>query len=122
MKTTTSKKTSPKPKVKTRPYDVANYLKTDEDCALYLEAVIQESDGNGEAIACALGDIARARGMTQIARDTGISREGLYKALSGEGNPAFDTILKVVNALGLRLHATTAQKTRAIKKPRLRHA
>lgn len=105
MKKVSRKKTATKSKIKTRPYDVAAYLKNDEDCAHYLDAVFKECDGDSEAIARALGDIARARGMTQMARETGISREGLYKALSGEGNPAFDTIIKVVHALNLQLHA-----------------
>ncbi len=72
----------------------------------YLEACLEEADGDAAFVAKALGDIARAKGMTQVARDSGLSRESLYKALSGERSPNFDTILKVVEALGLRLHAT----------------
>lgn len=93
------------PKTKTRTYDAASYLKTEEDCALYLQAVIDESDGDPALIVEALGDIARARGMMQLAREVGITREGLYKALSSEGNPSFATIIKVCKALGLKLHA-----------------
>lgn len=94
------------PKTKTRPYDAATYLKTEEDCALYLQAAIDEAEGDPTLIVSALGDIARARGMMQLARETGVSREGLYKALSPEGNPSFATIAKVIEALGLRLHAS----------------
>jgi probable addiction module antidote protein len=86
----------------TRPYDTAEYLKTDTDMAAYLEAALE--DGDPALVAAALGDIARAKGMAQLARDTGLGRESLYKALSAEGNPEFATILKVVRALGLRLH------------------
>ncbi|MFA6972130.1 MAG: addiction module antidote protein [Gallionella sp.] len=92
----------------TTPYDSADYLKTEEDMALYLEACFEEAGDDPAFIAKALGNIARARGMTQLARDTGLGREGLYKALSTEGNPSFATILKVINALGLRLHAGVA--------------
>ena len=92
----------------TTPYDTADYLKTEEDMALYLEACFEEAGDDPAFIAKALGNIARARGMTQLARDTGLGREGLYKALSTEGNPSFATILKVINALGLRLHAGVA--------------
>ena len=77
--------------------------------AAYLEACLDEAKGDAAFIAKALGDIARARGMAQVARDSGLSRESLYKALSGERSPDFDTILKVVSALGLRLHAEPAQ-------------
>jgi probable addiction module antidote protein len=95
-------------KTKTTRYDVAEHLRTPEEMAAYLEACLDEAEGDAAFIAKALGDIARARGMTQVARDTGLSRESLYKALSGERSPDFDTILKVVNALGLRLHAEAA--------------
>jgi probable addiction module antidote protein len=84
-------------------YDTADYLNTSDDMALYLEACLEENDP--ALIAHALGVIARARGMTQLAKDTGISREGLYKALSADGNPEFATILKVTRALGIKLHA-----------------
>ncbi|MBU6179954.1 MAG: putative addiction module antidote protein [Verrucomicrobia bacterium] len=76
--------------------------------AAYLEACFEEAGDDAAFIAKALGDIARAKGMTQIARDTGLSRESLYKALSGERTPGFDTILKVIQALGLKLHAEAA--------------
>ncbi|WP_432785343.1 addiction module antidote protein [Cyanobium sp. BSA11S] len=88
------------------PYDVAEHLRTPEEMAAYLEACIEEADGDAAFIAKALGDIARAQGMTQVARDSGLSRESLYKALSGERSPSFDTILKVVTALGLKLSAS----------------
>ena len=96
-------------KTKTTRYDVAEHLRTPEEMAAYLEACLDEANGDAAFIAKALGDIARARGMAQVARDTGLSRESLYKALSGERSPDFDTILKVVNALGLRLHAEAAR-------------
>jgi probable addiction module antidote protein len=89
-------------------YDTADYLKTDEDMVLYLDACIDEDIGDGSLIRTALGNIARARGMSQLARDTGISREGLYRALSAEGNPEFGTVMKVIRALGLKLHAEIA--------------
>ena len=95
-------------KTQTSPYDVVDYLTTPEDCAAYLDACIQESDGDAAFIARALGDIARAKGMTQVAKDAGLSRESLYKALSGERNPEFSTILKVTRALGVKLHAAVA--------------
>lgn len=93
-------------KTKTRAWDVAEHLETEEDMSAYLEAALAEGDPS--LVAAALGDIARAKGMAQIARETGLGRESLYKALSPEGNPEFATILKVIRALGLRLHATTA--------------
>jgi probable addiction module antidote protein len=93
-------------KTETHPWDPAEHLETDEDMAAYLEAALEDGDPN--LVAAALGDIARAKGMTQIARETGLGRESLYKALSPEGNPEFATVLKVVRALGLRLHAATA--------------
>ena len=91
--------------IKTLPYDVAETLRNPDEMAAYLEACIQEADGDAAFIAKALGDIARAQGMTEIARQTGLSRESLYKALSGERSPSFDTVLKVVSALGLKLCA-----------------
>ena len=93
-------------KTTTTLYDVAQHLRTPEEMAAYLEACIEEADGDAAFIAKALGDIARAQGMTQVARDSGLSRESLYKALSGERSPSFDTILKVVTALGLKLSAS----------------
>ena len=95
------------PKTKTRAWDPAEHLITDEDMAAYLEEALQE--GDSALIAAALGDIARAKGMSQIARDAGLGRESLYKALSADGNPEFATIMKVVSALGLQLHASPAQ-------------
>jgi probable addiction module antidote protein len=86
-------------------YDVAEHLRTAEDMVAYLEACLEEANGDAAFIAKALGDIARAKGMSQVARDAGLSRESLYKALSGERTPGFDTILKVIGALGLKLHA-----------------
>lgn len=85
-------------------WDAADDLKTEEDIALYFEACIEEDPGDGSLIRAALSDISRARGMTQLARDTGLSRDGLYSALSSEGNPSFATILKVTHALGLKLY------------------
>jgi probable addiction module antidote protein len=92
-------------KTTTTRYDVAEQLRTPEEMAAYLEACLEEANGDASFIAKALGDIARAKGMTQVARDAGLSRESLYKALSGERTPGFDTILKVIGALGLKLHA-----------------
>ena len=92
-------------KVKTRRWDPSEHLESDEDVAAYLEAALE--DGDPALIAAALGDIARAQGMSAIARKTGLGRESLYKALSPDGNPEFSTVLKVVRALGLRLHATS---------------
>ena len=92
-------------KTTTSRYDVAEHLRTQEEMAAYLEACFEEANGDAAFIAKALGDIARAKGMSQVARDAGLSRENLYKALSGERSPGFDTILKVIGALGLKLHA-----------------
>jgi probable addiction module antidote protein len=96
--------------IKTLPYDVAETLRTPDEMAAYLEACIEEADGDAAFIAKALGDIARAQGMTQIARQTGLSRESLYKALSGDRSPSFDTVLKVITALGLKLSARVQEK------------
>ena len=93
----------------TTPYDVAEHLRTPEEMAAYLEACFEEAGDDAAFISKALGDIARAKGMTEVARDTGLSRESLYKALSGERTPGFDTVLKVVKALGLQLHAAAVQ-------------
>lgn len=89
-------------------WDAADSLKSDEDVALYFQACVDEDPGDGSLIRAALGDIARARSMTQLARDTGLAREGLYKALSPDGNPEFATIMKVVKALGLKFGAGMA--------------
>ncbi|MBF0434202.1 MAG: putative addiction module antidote protein [Magnetococcales bacterium] len=88
-------------------YDTAEYLKTEEDALLYLDACLE--DGDAALTAHALGVIARARGMSQLARDTGISREGLYRALSADGNPEFSTVMRVIRALGIKLHAELRQ-------------
>ena len=95
-------------KTETFPYDVVDYLTTSEDCAAYLDVCIEESNGDATFIASALGNIARAKGMSQVARDAGLSRESLYKALSGERSPDFTTILKVLRAVGIKLHAVVA--------------
>lgn len=92
-------------KTVTSPYDVAEHLRTPEEMAAYLEACIEEADGDAAFIARALGDIARAKGMSQVANDAGLSRESLSKALSGEREPTLDTVLRVVRALGLKLRA-----------------
>ena len=93
-------------KTQTQLWDAADHLETEEDMAAYLEAALEA--GDPALVTAVLGDIARAKGMTQIARDTGLGRESLYKALSPEGNPGFATVLKIVRALGLQLHATVA--------------
>lgn len=90
--------------IQTYPWDAAEHLETKEDMAAYLEVALE--DGNPALVVAALGDIARSKGMTHIARETGLGRESLYKALSIEGNPEFATVLKVIQALGLRLRAT----------------
>lgn len=105
MPITASKKTSRK---KSTPYDVAEHLRMPEEMAAYLDAWLEEAPEDAKGIARALGDIARAKGMTQVAKDAGLSRESLYRALSADGNPSFSTILKVASALGVRLHAEAA--------------
>ena len=99
---------SSKSKTKTTPYDVTEYLKTPEDMAAYLDAWLDEAPDDAAGIARALGDIARAKGMTQVAKDAGLSRESLYRALSADGNPSFATVLKVARALGVKLHVEPA--------------
>jgi probable addiction module antidote protein len=89
---------------RTLPWDAAQYLESNEDMAAYLDAALEEDDPR--LLAAVLGDIARAKGMSGIARDTGLGRESLYKALSPEGNPEFGTVLKVVHSLGLKLRVT----------------
>lgn len=96
-------------KTPTRPWDVGEHLETGEDMAAYLEAALEE--GEPKLVAAALGDIARAKGMAQIAQEAGLGRESLYKALSPEGNPEFATVLRVIRSLGLRLHAAPAEAT-----------
>jgi probable addiction module antidote protein len=104
-------------------FDIAEHLRTPEEIAAYLEASFEEAQGDAAFIAKALGDIARAKGMAQVARDAGLSRESLYKTLSGERSSGFDTILKVVGALGLKLYAQVPQKhgsRRSIARSRVR--
>ena len=86
-------------------FDPVDHLQSEADMAMYLDACLEEDPGDGSVVRAALNDIARAQGMTQLARATGISREGLYKALSPSGNPEFSTILKVIKALKIKLHA-----------------
>ena len=88
-------------KIKTRTFDVANYLNDEEDMTEYMRQVLEE--GDPAELGAALGAIARARGMSNLARDTGLSREGLYKSLSGERAPSTDTLFKVLKALGFKL-------------------
>src|ERR1700704_7137204 len=95
-------------KTKTLPYDVSEQLRTPEEMAAYLDAWLEEAPDDAAGIARALGDIARAKGMTQVAKDAGLSRESLYRALSEDGNPSFATVLKVARALGVKLHAKAA--------------
>jgi len=109
MRKVTKKKTShPKDKTKTIPYDLAAQLRTPEEMAAYLDAWFEEAPEDAAGIARALGDIARAKGMAHVAREAGLSRESLYKALSPNGNPSLATILKVARALGIALHAKAA--------------
>ena len=93
---------------KLKPFDVVDFLNTDEEMQAYLNAALEENDP--KFLFTALGDIARAKNLSQLSRDTGISREGIYKALSGEGNPTFNTIFKIIQALGLQIHFSS-QKT-----------
>lgn len=95
--------------MKTTRNDVAEYLRTPEEMAVCLEACLEEAKGDAAFVAKALGNIARAKGMTEIARETGLSRESLDKSLSGERSPSFETILKVIAALGLKIHAEPSQ-------------
>jgi probable addiction module antidote protein len=103
-------------KIKLVPWDSARYLDTEEDIALYMEAVMEEAGDDPDFVAHALGIVARARGMSELARKTGLTREGLYKALSGEGNPSFATVTKVAGALGLRVSFPPAKARRAKSK------
>lgn len=95
-------------KTKTIPYDVAAQLRNPEEMAAYLDAWLEGAPDDAAGIARALGDIARAKGMTLVAKEAGLSRESLYRALSADGNPSFATVLKVARALGVRLHAEAA--------------
>jgi probable addiction module antidote protein len=90
-------------------WDAVQELKSEKDIALYFEACLDDDPGDGSLIRAALGDIARARGMSHVARETGLARESLYKALSPEGNPEFTTVMKVIKALGFKLHVELAQ-------------
>jgi probable addiction module antidote protein len=101
-------------KVKTRRWDPTEHLDTDERIAGYLDAALE--DGDPELVAAALGDIARVKGMTRVAAAAGLGRESLYKALSRDGNPGLATILRVVKALGLRLHVSPLQEPRRGKR------
>lgn len=96
------------PKTRTVPYDVAEQLRTPEEMAAYLDAWLEEAPDDAAGIARALGDIARAKGMSQVAKEAGLSRESLYRALSADGNPSFATVLKVARALGVKLSASAA--------------
>ena len=109
------------PKTTTVPYDVAGHLRTREEMAANLEASIEAAEGDAAFVAKALGDIARARGIAQVATDAGLSRESLYKALSGERKPTFETVLLVVRALGLRLRAEVALESEADARGALTH-
>lgn len=95
-------------KTKTSAYDVAEHLRTPEEMAAYLDAWLDEAPDDAAGIAQALGNIARAKGMTQVAKDAGLSRESLYRALGADGNPSFATVLRVARALGVKLHASAA--------------
>jgi probable addiction module antidote protein len=103
-----ARKTKQVTKVKTSSYDVAEHLRTPQEMAAYLDAWLDEAPDDISGIARALGDIARAKGMSQVAKEAGLSRESLYRALSEGGNPSFATVLKVARALGVRLHAQAA--------------
>jgi probable addiction module antidote protein len=89
-------------------YDVVDYLKSDEEMVMYLEACFEEAGDDAAFIAAALGDIARAKGMSTIAAETGLTREGLYRTLSKDGNPSFSAVLKVMKAMGLKLKPEAA--------------
>ena len=91
-------------KIVTSPFDVADYLRTPEDMAAYLEASIEEADGDAAFVAGALGHLARVRGMPQVTRDAGLSRECLHDAFFDAGEPSLSIFLRVVGALGLKLH------------------
>ncbi|RGE40280.1 putative addiction module antidote protein [Comamonas testosteroni] len=86
-----------------KPFDAADYLQSDEDCAADLQACLEQAPDDASVFAKALGDITRARGMMQLAKDTGLTREGLYKSLGEQGNPSLSTVMKVMHALGLQM-------------------
>jgi len=108
VKAASKPKASAKSRTSTVAYDVAEQLRTPEEMAAYLDAWLEEAPEDAAGIARALGDIARAKGMTQVARDAGLSRESLYKALGENGNPSFATVLKVARAIGVKFHAGAA--------------
>jgi probable addiction module antidote protein len=108
VKAVVKSKAAGAPRTKTVTYDVAEQLRTPEEMAAYLDAWLEEAPEDVAGITRALGDIARAKGMSQVARDAGLSRESLYKALSEDGNPSFATVLKVARALGVKFHAEAA--------------
>jgi probable addiction module antidote protein len=108
MSKATSKGKAAASRTKTVAYDVAEQLRTPDEMAAYLDAWLEEAPDDAPGFARALGDIARAKGMSQVARDTGLSRESLYKALSETGNPSFATVIKVARAVGLKFHAEPA--------------
>ena len=108
VKAASKPKAGVKARTKTVTYDVAEQLRTPEEVAAYLDAWLEEAPEDAGGIARALGDIARAKGMTQVARDAGLSRESLYKALGENGNPSFATVLKVARAIGVKFHAEAA--------------
>jgi probable addiction module antidote protein len=95
-------------KTKTKAFDTASYLETDEDIAAYMTEAL--ASGEAAVVAHALGTVARARGMSRVAHDTGLSRESLYRALSADGNPELATVLRIIQAIGLRLTAEAARK------------
>lgn len=97
--------------VKTTKWDIQDYLKTPEEISAYLDAVLE--DGDSALIQAAIGEVAKAAGMSMLARETGLAREGLYKSLSSEGNPSFSTIIKVLKALGLELHVSPREHQHA---------
>ena len=102
--------TGKSPKTRTTPYDVAEHLRTPEEMAAYLDAWLEEAPDDASGIAKALGDIARAKGMSQVAKDAGLSRESPYRALSAKGNPSFATVKKVARALGVKLRSQAKQQ------------
>ena len=102
--------------VKTTPWDSAEYLKTEADMADYLAACFEEAPDDPAFLVHALGVVARARNMSQLARDTGLTREGLYKAFSADGNPSFGTVLKVADAMGYQFALVGKAKPKATKR------
>lgn len=99
-------------KMQFTPYDTAEHLRTPEEIKAYLEAIFEDYGHDSRVVVAALGDVARAQGMQRIAKETGLNREGLYQALSGKGNPSFDTVLKVMNAVGVELRPKAVTRLR----------